>query len=130
VIVDVTGHLQAAVRERVQAPERRLHDLWVRDGIAYSGQGGVGTWSCDVGNGKYGGTIEKPKLINVSHQQRHEIYPYFQKSRQAYLLHRRRGDEPPGRVWEGTNYRNTMFDAGGVAQTSAATPTSSTSPTR
>ena len=39
-------------------PNARIHDLWVRDGIAYSAQGGAGTVVVDVGNGKYGGTIE------------------------------------------------------------------------
>jgi hypothetical protein len=98
----------------------RLHDLWVHDGIAYSAQGGVGTVVVDVGNGKYGGTIEKPKLITTFPvNSGHEIFPYFQKKTgKVYLFI---GDEEmnrAGRVWEGTNYRGSMTESGGIAQTS------------
>ena len=101
-------------------PNARIHDLWVNNGIAYSAQGGAGAVVVDVGNGKYGGTPQNPKLINVFPiNSGHEIYPYFQKSTgKTYLF---LGDEEmnrAGRVWEGTNYRNTLGSAGGVAQTS------------
>jgi plastocyanin len=120
VIIDVRDIYKPKYVSEYKHPNARLHDLWVRDGIAYSAQGGVGTVVVDVGNGKYGGTIEKPKLINVFPiNSGHEIYPYFQKATgKTYLFI---GDEEMsrrGRVWEGTNYRNTMFDAGGVAQSS------------
>jgi len=101
-------------------PNARIHDLWVHDGIAYSAQGGAGTVVVDVGNGKYGGTIEKPKLITVyAVNSGHEIFPYFQNSTgKVYLFI---GDEEmnrTGRVWEGTNYFGEMTKSGGVAQTS------------
>ena len=101
-------------------PNAYIHDLWVRDGIAYSAQYGAGTVVVDVGNGKYGGSVEKPKLITVFPvNSGHEIYPYYQKSTgKTYLFI---GDEEmgrQGRVWEGTNYWNTMYEAGGIAQTS------------
>jgi len=120
VIIDVKDIYKPKYVSEYKHPNARLHDLWVRDGIAYSAQGGVGTVIVDVGNGKYGGTIEKPKLINVFPiNSGHEIYPYFQKSTgKTYLFI---GDEEmsrQGRVWEGTNYRNNMFASGGVAQTS------------
>ena len=106
-------------------PNARLHDLWVRDGIAYSAQGGVGTVVVDVGNGKWGGSLKNPKLINaVSLNSGHEIYPYYQKSTgKMYLF---AGDEEMsrrGRVWEGTNYQLSTPGGGppprgGIAQTS------------
>jgi len=50
----------------------------------------------------------------------HEIFPYHQKSTgKVYLF---LGDEimsRKGRVWEGTDYMNTLGQAGGVPQTSA-----------
>jgi hypothetical protein len=74
----------------------------------------------DVGNGKWGGTIQKPKLINVFPiNSGHEIYPYVQKSTgKTYLFI---GDEEmnrAGRVWEGTNYFASLGQSGGIAQTS------------
>ena len=120
VIIDVKDIYKPKYVSEYRHPNARLHDLWVRDGIAYSAQGGVGTVVVDVGNGKYGGTIEKPKLITVFPiNSGHEIYPYFQKSTgKTYLFI---GDEEmsrTGRVWEGTNYLGTLGRGGGVAQTS------------
>src|SRR4029453_14222280 len=85
-----------------------------------SAQGGVGTVVVDVGNGKYGGSIEKPKLISVFPvNSGHEIFPYFQKSTgKTYLFI---GDEEmnrAGRAGEGTNYFRSINDAGGGGQTS------------
>ena len=120
VIIDVKDIYKPKYVSEYQHPNARIHDLWVRDGIAYSAQGGVGAVMVDVGNGKYGGTIEKPKLINVFPiNSGHEIYPYFQKATgRVYLF---LGDEEmnrAGRVWEGTNYRSTLGTAGGIAQSS------------
>jgi hypothetical protein len=120
VIIDVKDIYKPKYVSEYKHPNARIHDLWVHDGIAYSAQGGVGTVVVDVGNGKYGGTIEKPKLITVFPiNSGHEIFPYFQKNTgKVYLFI---GDEEmsrQGRVWEGTNYRTTMYEPGGVAQTS------------
>ena len=106
VIIDVKDITKPRYVSEYQHPNARIHDLWVRDGIAYSAQGGVGAVMVDVGNGKYGGTIEKPRLINTfGINSGHEIYPYFQKSTgRVYLF---LGDEEMnrrGRVWEGTQY--------------------------
>ena len=125
VIVDVKDIYHPKYVSEYRHPNARLHDLWVHDGIAYSAQGGVGTVVVDVGNGKYGGTIEKPKLVTTYRvNSGHEIFPYFQKSTgKVYLFI---GDEEmsrTGRVWEGTSY-NTELRApggpvrGGIAQTS------------
>ena len=120
VIIDVKDIYNPRYVSEYKHPNARIHDLWVHDGIAYSAQGGVGTVVVDVGNGKYGGTIEKPKLITVFPiNSGHEIFPYFQKSTgKVYLFI---GDEEmnrQGRTWEGTSYRQTMYEAGGIAQTS------------
>ncbi len=120
VIVDVKDIYKPRYVSEYRHPNARLHDLWVRDGIAYSAQGGAGTVVVDVGNGKYGGTIENPKLITVYEvNSGHEIYPYHQESSgRTYLFI---GDEEmnrAGRVWEGTNYRGEMTTPGGIPQTS------------
>lgn len=120
VIIDVKDIRAPKYVGEYRHPDARIHDLWVRDGIAYSAQGGVGTVVVDVGNGKWGGTIEQPKLITVYNvSSGHEIYPYVQKATgKTYLFI---GDEEmsrQGRTWEGTNYRNDMTTPGGVAQTS------------
>jgi len=120
VIIDVKDITAPKYVSEYRHPNARLHDLWVRDGIAYSAQGGVGTVVVDVGNGKYGGTIEKPKLINVFPvNSGHEIFPYVQASTgKTYLFI---GDEEmnrQGRTWEGTDYWGTITQAKGVAQTS------------
>ena len=124
VIIDVKDITKPKYVSEYQHPNARIHDLWVRDGIAYSAQGGVGAIAVDVGNGKYGGTIQKPKFIaaypTVSG---HEIYPYYQKSTgKMYLF---LGDEEmnrAGRVYEGTNYSLGSADGsppkGGIAQSS------------
>lgn len=120
VIIDVRDIYKPKYVSEYKHPNARIHDLWVRDGIAYSAQGGVGAVLVDVGNGKWGGTIEKPKLINsFPINSGHEIFPYVQKSTgKTYLF---LGDEEmnrAGRVWEGTNYRATLGQSGGIAQTS------------
>ncbi len=124
VIIDVKDIYQPKYVSEYQHPNARIHDLWVRDGIAYSAQGGVGAVAVDVGNGKYGGTIEKPVLIaTYPSVSGHEIYPYYQKSTgKMYLF---LGDEEmnrAGRVLEGTNYSLSGPDGkppkGGVPQSS------------
>ncbi len=120
VIIDVRDINHPKYVSEYRHPNARLHDLWVHDGIAYSAQGGAGTVVVDVGNGKYGGTIEKPKLITVYDvNSGHEIFPYFQASTgKTYLFI---GDEEmnrSNRVWAGTNYRNEMTTPGGMPQTS------------
>jgi hypothetical protein len=123
VIVDVKDIYSPKYAGEYNHPNSRVHDVWVRDGIAYSSEWGTGVVAVDVGNGKYGGSIENPKLIATyptTSGATHEIYPYVQKSTgKTYLF---LGDEimnRQGRVWEGTNYGPTLGQKGGVAQTSA-----------
>jgi hypothetical protein len=123
VIIDVRDIYNPKYASEYDHPNSRVHDVWVRDGIAYSSEWGTGVVAVDVGNGKYGGTIQKPVLIATyptTSGATHEIFPYVQKATgKTYLF---LGDEimnRQGRVWEGTNYRNEMTTRGGVAQTSA-----------
>jgi len=127
VIIDVRDITKPKFVSEYNHPNSRVHDVWVHDGIAYSSEWGTGVVAVDVGNGKYGGTIEKPVLIATyptTSGATHEIYPYHQKSTgKVYLF---LGDEimsRSGRVWEGTNYLQglsaTNPEKGGVPQTSA-----------
>ena len=124
VIINAEDIYKPAYVSEYRHPNARLHDLWVNDGIAYSAQGGVGTVVVDVGNGKYGGSLKAPKLINtVPINSGHEIFPYIQQSTgKVYLFI---GDEEMnrrGRAWEGTNYQLSSPGGGpprgGIAQTS------------
>ncbi|MES2306230.1 MAG: Ig-like domain-containing protein [Gemmatimonadota bacterium] len=120
VIIDVRDITKPKYVSEYNHPDSRIHDLWVYNGIAYSAEWGTGIVAVDVGNGKYGGTIEHPKLINTyptTSGGTHEVYPYFQqKTGKLYLF---LGDEimsRQGKVWEGTNYD--LMKKGGVPQTS------------
>ncbi|MEX2527674.1 MAG: Ig-like domain-containing protein [Gemmatimonadota bacterium] len=121
IIIDMSDIYNPRYVSEYRHPNARIHDLWVHEGIAYSAQGGVGIVVVDVGNGRWGGTIENPVLINtVPLNTGHEIYPYVQETTgKVYLF---AGDEVmnrAGRVWEGTDYRATLGSEGGIAQTSA-----------
>jgi hypothetical protein len=127
VIVDMTDIYNPKYAGQYDHPNSRVHDVWVHDGIAYSSEWGTGVVAVDVGNGKYGGTPQKPVLINAyptTSGATHEIFPYFQKGTgKVYLF---LGDEimsRQGRVWEGTNYSLSgpggAPPRGGVPQTSA-----------
>ncbi|MBC7791750.1 MAG: Ig-like domain-containing protein [Anaerolineae bacterium] len=123
VIVDVKDIYKPKYVSQYDHPESRVHDVWVNNGIAYSSEWGTGVVAVDVGNGKWGGTIEKPKLIATfptTSGATHEIFPYFQKNTgKVYLF---LGDEimsRQGRVWEGTNYLQNINAKGGPPQTSA-----------
>lgn len=123
VIIDVADLRHPRYVSEYDHPNSRVHDVWVRDGVAYSSEWGTGVVAVDVGNGKWGGTIEHPKLIGTyatTSGATHEIFPYYQqKTGKLYLF---LGDEimsRQGRVWEGTNYFGAMTTRGGIAQTSA-----------
>ena len=123
VIIDVRDLAKPRLAGQYDHPNSRVHDVWVYDGIAYSSEWGTGVVAVDVGNGKYGGTVEKPVLIATyptTSGATHEIYPYHQKSTgKTYLF---LGDEimsREGRVWEGTSYLQDINARGGPPQTSA-----------
>jgi hypothetical protein len=122
VIIDVRDITKPKYAGEYNHPNSRVHDVWVNNGIAYSSEWGTGVVAVDVGNGRYGGSIEKPVLISTyptTSGATHEVFPYFQKSSgKVYLF---LGDEVmsrAGKVWEGTKYFDQMTTKGGVAQTS------------
>ena len=123
VIIDVKDITKPKVVGEYNHPDSRVHDVWVRDGIAYSSEWGTGVVAVDVGNGRWGGTVQTPMLISTyrtTSGATHEIYPYVQASTgKTYLF---LGDEimsRQGRAWEGTNYLQDLNRRGGVAQTAA-----------
>lgn len=65
VIVDVRDIYNPKYVSEYNHPDSRVHDVWVRNGIAYSSEWGTGVVAVDVGNGTYGGTIEKPDRKSV-----------------------------------------------------------------
>jgi len=83
-----------------------IHDVWVHDGIAYSSEWGTGVVVVDVGNGRWGGTIENPKFVtNVPYPvgRTHAAFPYHQESTGKFYLFL--GDEIMSRgnqAWQGT----------------------------
>jgi hypothetical protein len=123
VIIDVRDIYRPRYASEYDHPDSRVHDVWVYNGVAYSSEWGTGVVAVDVGNGKWGGTIESPRLIATyptTSGATHEIYPYFQKGTgKVYLF---LGDEimsRQGRVWEGTSYLSNINAKGGPPQTSS-----------
>ncbi len=111
VILDVRDLANPKYVSEYNHPDSRVHDVWVHDGIAYSSEWGTGVVIVDVGNGRYGGTIENPKFVtSIPYPvgRTHAAFPYHQASTgRTYLF---LGDEIIGRgegaAWQG------MPDAG------------------
>lgn len=64
-------------------PNSRIHDVWVSKGLAYSSEWANGVVVVDVGDGRWGGSIDDPQLVtNVPYPvgRTHAAFPYFQKS--------------------------------------------------
>ncbi|MCH7490565.1 MAG: Ig-like domain-containing protein [Gemmatimonadetes bacterium] len=87
-------------------PNSRIHDLWVHDGIAYSAEWETGVVMVDVGNGRWGGSIENPVLINaypLPSGRTHAVFPYVSQSTGKFYLFA--GDEITNRrglAWQGS----------------------------
>ena len=62
-ILDVRDIYNPRYVSEYRHPNGRIHDIWVKDGIAYSAQWDAGLVVVDVGNGAWGGSIENPVLI-------------------------------------------------------------------
>jgi hypothetical protein len=103
-------------------PDSRVHDVWVHDGIAYSSEWGNGVVVVDVGNGRWGGSIENPVFVtNVPYPvgRTHAAFPYFQEETGKFYLFL--GDEimnRRGQAWAGgygsLNAYNPETGEGGV----------------
>ncbi len=105
VIFDVRDIYNPTYVSEYNHPDSRLHDVWVYDGIAYSAEWANGVVAVDVGNGRWGGTIENPVFINnVPYPvgRTHAAFPYYQQATgKVYLF---LGDEimnRQGAAWAG-----------------------------
>jgi hypothetical protein len=105
VILDVTDLANPRYVSEYDHPDSRIHDVWVHDGIAYSSEWGNGVVVVDVGNGRWGGSIENPVFVtNVPYPvgATHASFPYYQESTgRVYLF---LGDEimnRRGAAWSG-----------------------------
>ena len=109
VILDVRDIRNPRYVSEYNHPNSRVHDVWVHDGIAYSSEWGNGVVVVDVGNGRWGGSIENPVFVTnfpVPTGATHAALPYHQASTgKTYLI---LGDEimsRPGMAWAGTGVR-------------------------
>ncbi len=105
VILDMSDIENPTFVSEYNHPDSRIHDVWVYDGIAYSSEWGNGVVVVDVGNGRWGGTIENPVFVtNVPYPvgRTHAAFPYYQESTgKVYLF---LGDEilnRGGAAWAG-----------------------------
>jgi hypothetical protein len=105
IIIDVRDLKNPKYVSEYNHPDSRIHDVWVADGMAYSSEWGTGVVVVDVGNGRFGGSIEHPKFVtNVPYPvgATHASFPYFQKSTEKMYLFL--GDEimsREGAAWSG-----------------------------
>lgn len=105
VIIDVTDLSNPRFVSEYNHPDSRIHDVWVHDGVAYSSEWGNGVVVVDVGNGRWGGTIENPVYVtNVPYPvgATHAAFPYFQEETGKFYLFL--GDEimtRTGEAWSG-----------------------------
>ena len=87
-------------------PDSRVHDVWVHDGLAYSAEWGTGVVVVDVGNGRWGGSVENPVFVTsfpLTTGSTHAVFPYWQESTGRFLLVV--GDERvqrEGLAWQGS----------------------------
>ncbi len=106
IILDMSDLSNPTYVSEYNHPDSRVHDVWVHDGVAYSAEWGTGVVVVDVGNGKWGGTIENPVFVTsfpLPTGQTHAVFPYYQESTGKFLLFV--GDEIIGRrglAWQGT----------------------------
>ncbi len=83
VILDVRDIYDPTYVGEYNHPDSRVHDVWVHDGIAYSAEWGTGVVVVDVGNGRWGGTVERPVFVTsypLPTGATHAVFPYVQES--------------------------------------------------
>ncbi|MGH7468598.1 MAG: Ig-like domain-containing protein [Longimicrobiales bacterium] len=120
IIIDVTDLAKPRKVGEYNHPDSRIHDVNVVDGVAYSSEWNTGVVMVDVGNGKWGGTLEKPVFINSYAYPvgaTHEVFVHKQKDGRVYAF---LGDEimsRQGAAWAGTQYN--LMAKGGVPQTTS-----------
>lgn len=104
-ILDVTDIYAPTYVSEYDHPDSRIHDVWVYDGIAYSAEWGTGIVVVDVGNGRWGGSIDNPVYVTsfpLPTGTTHAVFPYYSESAgKMYLF---AGDEIMNRrglAWAG-----------------------------
>jgi len=106
VILDMSDLQNPRYVSEYDHPDSSIHDVWVYDGIAYSAEWENGVVVVDVGNGRWGGTIENPVLVTnfrVPSDDTHAVFPYYQESTGTFYLFV--GDEiisRAGKPWQGS----------------------------
>lgn len=114
VIIDVRDPYDPKFVSEYNHPNSRIHDVWVHDGIAYSSEWQNGVIVVDVGNGRWGGSIENPVLVtSVPYPvgATHAAFPYFQETTGKFYLFL--GDEISGgrdRAWGGGGTDDQPYD--------------------
>jgi hypothetical protein len=89
VILDVTDLRNPTYVSEYNHPDSRIHDVWVYDGVAYSSEWNTGVVVVDVGNGRWGGSIDNPVFVtNVPNPvgATHAAFPYLQESTGKFYL--------------------------------------------
>jgi hypothetical protein len=105
VILDMSDIYAPRFVSEYNHPDSRLHDVWVHDGLAYSSEWGNGVVVVDVGNGRWGGTIENPVFVTnyvLPTGRTHAAFPYYSES--AGRMYIFTGDEimnRSGKAWAG-----------------------------
>ena len=106
VILDMSDLENPRYVSEYNHPDSRVHDVWVHDGLAYSAEWETGIVVVDVGNGRWGGSIENPVFVTsfpLTTGSTHAVFPYYQESTGRFLLIV--GDERvqrEGLAWQGT----------------------------
>jgi hypothetical protein len=106
VIIDVRDLDNPRYVSEYNHPDSRVHDVWVHDGFAYSAEWETGVVVVDVGDGRWGGSIENPVFVTsfpLTTGSTHAVFPYYQESTGRFLLIV--GDERvqrEGLAWEGS----------------------------
>jgi hypothetical protein len=89
VILDVRDIYNPTYVSEYNHPDSRVHDVWVHNGIAYSAEWGTGVVAVDVGNGRWGGSIDNPVFIMsypVPTGRTHAVFPYEQEDTGKFYL--------------------------------------------
>ncbi len=82
-ILDMTDLENPRYVSEYDHPDSRVHDVWVHDGMAYSAEWGTGVVVVDVGNGRWGGSIDDPVYVTtipLPTGATHAVFPYFSES--------------------------------------------------
>lgn len=114
VIIDMADLANPRFVSEYNHPDSRVHDVWVEDGIAYSSEWQTGVVVVDVGNGRWGGTIEDPVFVTAVPYPvgaTHAAFPYYQESTGNFYLFL--GDEISGgrgSAWAGEGADNKPYD--------------------